>query len=266
MIIKVRNRILLCLTMLSITILVASAFFTGIKIYHGINDFPASFSVKTSNFFFLTPTVYSTISSVFIMLIYVITSLFIWYDFSTYSTIIWKNSKFRNNLFFTFSFFNSFRICKDFCSLLKSLRLIFKNHISNFTTCFIFSCSLASFTFIHFNSESSRTQAKCRTEFNNFTHNFSVNCSYSSTWIRKNDCNMQIEIRLWKAVFNFLGTFYAHNFHFNFAKQFFRKFKVKNASWISSSCSRIQNFMYNGTFNFSFRRNNSSYNGNCNFS
>ena len=76
MIIKVRNRILLCLTMLSITILVASAFFTGIKIYHGINDFPASFSVKISNFFFLTPTVYSTISSVFIMLIYVITSLF----------------------------------------------------------------------------------------------------------------------------------------------------------------------------------------------
>ena len=75
MIIKVRNRILLCLTMLSITILVASAFFTGIKIYHSINDFPASFSVKTSNFFFLTPTVYSTISSVFIMLIYVITSL-----------------------------------------------------------------------------------------------------------------------------------------------------------------------------------------------
>ena len=76
MIIKVRNRILLCLTMLSITILVASALFAGIKIYYGINDFPYDFSVKVSKFFFLTPTVYSTISSVFILLIYVITSLF----------------------------------------------------------------------------------------------------------------------------------------------------------------------------------------------
>ena len=76
MIIKVRNRILLCLTMLSITILVASALFAGIKIYYGINDFPYDFSVKISKFFFLTPTVYSTISSVFILLIYVITSLF----------------------------------------------------------------------------------------------------------------------------------------------------------------------------------------------
>lgn len=76
MIIKVRNRILLCLTMLSITILVASALFAGIKIYYGINDFPYDFSVKVSKFFFLTPTVYSTISSVFILLIYVITTLF----------------------------------------------------------------------------------------------------------------------------------------------------------------------------------------------
>ena len=76
MIIKVRNRILLCLTMLSITILVASALFAGIKIYYGINDFPYDFSVKVSKLFFLTPTVYSTISSVFILLIYVITSLF----------------------------------------------------------------------------------------------------------------------------------------------------------------------------------------------
>ena len=139
---------------------------------------------------------------------------------------IWKNSEFRDYLFFAFSFFTPFWIRKDFYSMPESLWFVFKNYINNFAPCFIFSCPLASFAFIHFNSKSSRTPSKCRTKLNDFTHNFSDDFCYSSAWLRKNDFNMQIKIRFWKWVFNFLGTFYAYHFHLAFTKQFFRKFKI----------------------------------------
>lgn len=78
MIIKIRNRILLALEMISITILVLMAFFTGLQIYNQQITFPQLQETSSifSKFFFLSPNVYAIISSVLILLIYVTFSLF----------------------------------------------------------------------------------------------------------------------------------------------------------------------------------------------
>lgn len=74
MIIKIRNRIFLAITMISISIFVTMALFTGLQIFNKIITFP-EIQFTLSNIL-LKPNIFSTIISIFILLLYAIFALF----------------------------------------------------------------------------------------------------------------------------------------------------------------------------------------------